>query len=75
MAAKHDVTVAEIVYTGDDLNDLECIRYCEITACPSDTVSEVVDAACYVCHHDDSRSAVQEFIEWIFAENKGRLTI
>ena len=68
---KHGVSASEIAYIGDDLNDLDCIQHCEITACPADAISEVVDEVCYVCHRDGGRGAVREFVEWIFDEKRG----
>lgn len=52
----------EIAYIGDDLNDLDCIRYCGCTACPADAVPEVLEAVDYVCQRDGGRGAVREFI-------------
>lgn len=53
----------EIAYIGDDLNDLDCIRYCGYTACPADALPEVLDAVDYVCKRNGGRGAVREFID------------
>ncbi len=63
--AKFSVSAAEVAYIGDDLNDMDCIQYCGVTACPADAVSEVVDAVDYFCHHDGGRGAVREFIDFL----------
>ena len=55
----------EIAYIGDDLNDLDCIRYCGYTACPADAVTELMETVDYVCRHDGGRGAVREFIEFL----------
>lgn len=62
---KFGVSADEVAYIGDDLNDIDCIRYCGVTACPADAVSEVIDAVDYLCHHDGGRGAVREFIDYI----------
>lgn len=62
VAAQLGVTAEEIAYIGDDINDLDCIRYCGYTACPADAVCEVQDAVDYVCKRDGGRGAVREFI-------------
>ena len=62
VAAQLGVTAEEIAYIGDDVNDLDCIRYCGYTACPADAVCEVLDAVDYVCKRDGGRGAVREFI-------------
>lgn len=41
MAGKFGASSEEIAYIGDDLNDLECIRYCVVSACPSDAIPEM----------------------------------
>lgn len=53
----------EIAYIGDDVNDLDCIRWCGCTACPSDAVPDVREAADYICKRSGGRGAVREFIE------------
>lgn len=63
VAAELDVTAAEIAYIGDDLNDLDCIRFCGYTACPADAVAKVHEEVDYVCKRDGGRGAVREFID------------
>ncbi len=65
IAAKYDVSAEKIAYIGDDLNDLPCIRYCGVTACPADAVSLVLEQVDYVCKHNGGRGAVREYIEWL----------
>ena len=55
----------EIAYIGDDLNDLECMQYCGLSACPADAVSGVLGAVDHVCSRNGGRGAVREFIEFI----------
>jgi 3-deoxy-D-manno-octulosonate 8-phosphate phosphatase (KDO 8-P phosphatase) len=62
VAAKLGASSEEIAYIGDDLNDLDCIRYCGHTACPADAVPEVLAAVNYVCTRNGGRGAVREFI-------------
>lgn len=63
VAAKYEVNPEEIAYIGDDLNDLDCIQYCGLTACPNDAVKEVKETVKYVCKLDGGRGAVREFID------------
>ena len=55
----------QMAYIGDDLNDLACIEYCVMSACPSDSVDEVLSAVDYVCSHKSGDGAVREFIDYI----------
>ena len=62
VAQELGATAEEIAYIGDDVNDLDCIRWCGCTACPADAVPEVLTAVDYVCRRDGGRGAVREFI-------------
>ena len=65
IAEERHIAADEIAYIGDDLNDLDSIRYCGCTACPGDAVPEVLEAVDYVCKHDGGRGAVREFIAFL----------
>lgn len=71
VAAELNAAPEEIAYIGDDLNDLECIRYCGLTACPADAVPEVLAAVQYVCKRNGGRGAVREFIDTIIRGELG----
>lgn len=62
VAEKYGASPDEIAYIGDDLNDLSCIQYCGVSACPANAVPEVRSAVDYVCKYDGGRGAVREFI-------------
>lgn len=70
VARELDVAAEEIAYIGDDVNDLDCIRWCGCTACPADAVPEVLAAVDYVCKRDGGRGAVREFIDGVIGERK-----
>lgn len=63
IAFEAKVSPEEIAYIGDDLNDLECIEYCGATACPADSVTDVLREVDYICTANGGRGAVREFIE------------
>ena len=67
IAAGYGLTAGEIAYLGDDLNDLECIRYCGISGCPRNAVKEIRETVDYVCEHPGGDGAVREFIEKLVA--------
>ena len=62
VAEKYNAAPEEIAYIGDDLNDLACIEYCGLTACPADAVEEVKQKVTYVCNKNGGEGAVREFI-------------
>ena len=63
VAEKYNAAPEQIAYIGDDLNDLECIDYCGVTACPADAVEEVKRVVTYVCKHNGGDGAVRGFIK------------
>ena len=65
IAAELGVDADEIAYIGDDINDLDCIRWCGLTACPADAVPAVHEAVKYVCSRNGGCGAVREFITHI----------
>lgn len=62
VANKYSVQAKDIAYIGDDLNDLPAIEFCGVTACPNDSVPEVLEKVTYVCRHNGGRGAVREFV-------------
>lgn len=65
IAEKYKVKPSQIAYIGDDVNDLECMEYCGLTACPADALDEVLDKVDYVCKRDGGRGAVREFADYV----------
>ena len=70
LAAEYHLEREQIAYIGDDLNDLECIHYAGVSACPADAVSTVKVEVDYVCTCEGGRGAVREFIEWLAEKGK-----
>ena len=48
VAEKYNCSLENIAYIGDDLNDISCIEKCGVTACPADSVPEVLSKVDYV---------------------------
>lgn len=63
IAEQYDIKSEEIAYIGDDLNDLECINYCSLTACPEDAIEDIKSSVLYVCKKIGGHGAVREFID------------
>ena len=56
----------QIAYIGDDLNDLECIHFSGITACPNDSISKVLSEVDYISSENGGCGAVRDFIDYLF---------
>jgi YrbI family 3-deoxy-D-manno-octulosonate 8-phosphate phosphatase len=63
--AEHGWTPEEVVYMGDDLNDLPVMAILPNTVCPADAVAEVIAAARWMCAKAGGHGAVREVCEAI----------
>ena len=70
---KYKISLKEVAYIGDDINDLECMKICGISACPNDAAEEVLDSVDYICKKKGGEGAVREFINFI--SNNGEMKI
>lgn len=68
VAEKYRAEPGEVAYIGDDLNDLDCIRFCGLSGCPADAVGEVLAAVDHVCTRRGGSGAVREFITWLLTQ-------
>ncbi|MGH7259753.1 MAG: KdsC family phosphatase [Nitrospiraceae bacterium] len=65
MAARHGVTLQEIAYMGDDVNDLAALRAVGFSASPADGLPAIRKAVTYVCRAKGGEGAVREVVEMI----------
>ena len=61
--AAHGWKAEEVVYMGDDLNDLPVMAIAPHSVCPEDAVAEVKAAATWVCERPGGHGAVREVCE------------
>jgi len=66
---ENDLKPENIAYIGDDMNDLEIMKMCVLTASPSDAFDEIRHISDYVCEHKGGNGAFREFAELIIALN------
>lgn len=62
---RRQVTLSQVAYIGDDLNDLSCMKICGFSACPADAMKQVADSVNYVCRTNGGDGAVREFIDYL----------
>ena len=55
----------EVIYMGDDIPDLECMREVGIPVCPADACMEVIEASRYVSEYDGGHGAVRDIVEQV----------
>ena len=62
----------KVLYVGNDENDLECIRYVGLSACPKDAEREVCDACGLVINRSGGDGVVRELYRLILADTYGQ---
>ena len=63
LCEKYGYTLDEVLYIGDDLNDLAAIRLAGLGCCPSDAVDEVKKAADYVSRSQGGYGVIRELAD------------
>ncbi len=59
------ISMEEVAYIGDDMNDLEVIEHAGLTAAPEDAVEEIISRVHYTCRAKGGQGAFREFCELI----------
>jgi len=62
---RHELTLDQIAYIGDDLADLEVTKSVGLSAAVADAHPAVKKVADFICRNEGGRGAVREFIEFI----------
>ncbi|MFO0773163.1 MAG: HAD hydrolase family protein [Nitrospiraceae bacterium] len=65
MASRHGLTLQQIAYIGDDVNDLAALRAVGLSAAPADAMPGILRAVSYVCAKRGGEGAVRELAELI----------
>lgn len=65
-----EITLNEVAYMGDDLNDVKVMKEVGFVACPNDSVDEVKEIADLVCEKCGGKCAVREFCEYLIEIKK-----
>lgn len=67
VCARHVFSLSQAAYIGDDLNDLDAIHACGLSAAPADATSAVLTAVDYKCKSSGGNGAIREFIDYIIS--------
>jgi 3-deoxy-D-manno-octulosonate 8-phosphate phosphatase (KDO 8-P phosphatase) len=65
MTERHGLSMDQVAYIGDDINDLATLQAVGFSATPADGLPQVVAAVDYVCTKKGGEGAVREIIEMI----------
>jgi len=72
MATRHGLTLSQVAYIGDDINDLEALKAVGFSASPADGMPQVSAVVDYVCQKKGGEGAVREIIELILEAQQPR---
>lgn len=67
MAHRYGLTLKQVAYIGDDVNDLEALRAAGFSAAPADALPPILEAVRYVCRKKGGEGAVREIADLILA--------
>lgn len=62
---KNGLTKEEVVYMGDDIPDLRCLRKAGLPCCPYDAAWEVKQESAFISAHSGGYGAVRDIIEQV----------
>jgi 3-deoxy-D-manno-octulosonate 8-phosphate phosphatase (KDO 8-P phosphatase) len=66
-AVRHDVSVDEVCFIGDDVNDLEALALCGLAVAPSSAHGAALDKAAMVTEHAGGQGAVREVVDYLLS--------
>lgn len=75
LADEFGLTLNEIAFIGDDVNDLHAIEIAGASACPADATKCIIDASDYVCSKNGGYGAVREFCELILTTQNKKIVL
>jgi len=64
---ERNITLENVAYLGDDINDLPIINAVGFSACPNDAVDSVLKSVDYICKRKGGDGVFREFAELIIA--------
>lgn len=71
MAARHGISLQQVAYIGDDVNDIEALQAVGFSAAPADGLPQVLKVVDYVCQRKGGEGAVRELAEMILLSRPG----
>lgn len=65
LCKKYDVSLENVVYIGDDINDLEVMKIVGYGCCPADAMSQVKEVAKYITKAKGGEGVIREVVNYI----------
>ncbi|MDI9394568.1 MAG: HAD-IIIA family hydrolase [Euryarchaeota archaeon] len=67
---KYNLDDSEIIYVGDDINDIPILEKAGVSFCPNNAVDEVKDICDYVLSKNGGEGVIREIVEILFKDKK-----
>lgn len=59
----HNISLSQVIYMGDDIPDLPCLKVVGISSCPKDASVEVREVCDYISHINGGKGCVRDVLE------------
>jgi 3-deoxy-D-manno-octulosonate 8-phosphate phosphatase (KDO 8-P phosphatase) len=63
ISKEYNIQASSILYMGDDIPDLEALKWCGLASCPADAVQEVKSISTYISPFTGGAGCVRDVIE------------
>ena len=73
MATQHGLTLQEVAFIGDDVNDLDALQAVGFSAAPADGLPSVLKVVDYICQKKGGEGAVREVADLILAARAAKI--
>ena len=67
---KYQLSLNEIAYIGDDVNDIELLKIVGLSAVPNDAIMKAKKVSHYVCKSSGGKAAFREFADLILSQKR-----
>lgn len=69
LAEKYGYHQAQVIFIGDDMPDIDAMRWAGLPCCPADAVADIQQVSTYVSAHNGGRGCVRDIIEKVLKLN------
>lgn len=66
----HKISLLEVMFIGNDLNDFEAMRLSGLKGCPADAAPEIREIADWISEKKGGDGVVRDLFRWIQAANR-----
>ena len=60
---KHNISINQVLYMGDDIPDLPCLKVVGVSSCPKDASVEVREVCDYISHINGGKGCARDVLE------------